>query len=135
MSNILSGRKIYIIALALALVMGCASLERNSYVAIGTITTGVELARQAYIDHANTCACVTEAEFANVRSLYEKYQLAARAVQTAVTVYKTSGDQNQLKLAINAATASAADLIRLVTSLLPPGDTARLKPKLPKEIL
>jgi glycerol-3-phosphate O-acyltransferase len=113
---------------------GCASVERNAYIATGSATTAVELARQAYIDHANTCHCVTESEFDRVRTVYEKYQLAAKAMQTAITEYKRADAPNRsaLEAAIAIASASAADVITLVQSLLPPPEAEKLKTKLPK---
>lgn len=119
----------YLLALALTLTLACAGTERPAYVAIGVTTAGVEQARQAYIAHANTCACIRSNEFRQVQAAYEKYQAAAQVVEDIVVSIKTSGVNNdsQLTTAHRAATAAAADLFRLVTLVLPPATTTQLK--------
>lgn len=118
----------------LALFTGCASLEHNAYVGIGATTTAVELARQAYIDHVNTCACVTTQQFTRVEADYLVYQRSVKVAQDIILQLKASGASNDsaLQQALAAVAASSADVIALIETILPPPKTATLKLQLAK---
>ena len=110
-----------IAVLVMALGIGCGTLEHTAYVAIGGATTAVELSRQAYINRANTCQCVTQSEFTKVQSYYVKYQASLKVAQDLIVSCKTSGiaNDNAIQMAVNAVTASGSDVVKLIQSLLP----------------
>lgn len=118
------------------LTAGCASTERAAYITAGSLTTGVELARQAYVQHENTCNCVTQSEHDKVQSYYVKYQGAAKLAADAIAAYKNSTVPNSaaLNATLASTTAAASDSIGLVESLLSVSETTTLKQKLPKGV-
>jgi len=117
-----------------ALMAGCASVERTAYVTTGGLTTAVELARQAYVQHENTCKCVTQSEHDKVMNYYAQYQQAAQMAQVVITAYKAATVPNQAALtqALSEETTAANNVLVLVESLLPASETTTLKTKLPK---
>lgn len=122
-----------LVLIPLCLCMACASTERAAYITTGGATEAVELARQAYVNHENTCKCVTQSEHDKVESYYLKYQAAAKLASDAITAYKSATVPNQaaFQAALNGATSAAVDSVSLIESLLPVSETTALKPKLP----
>lgn len=121
-------------SLAIVLVVGCATLEKKAYVSLGATTVAVELAREAYIQHANECLCVTSSEYQKVQADYETYQASVKVAEDAVLAWKSAdvGNEAALTAAINAVSASASDIIVLVRKLLPRPEADRLNKKLRK---
>lgn len=113
---------------------GCASLERTTYVTMGATTTAVELARQAYVNHENTCACVSITEHDVVKGYYENYQQTVKLVQDAISVLESTNPQDKSALdnTMFAAATAAADYISEIEKLIPPNEVASLKAKMPK---
>jgi len=116
---------------ALTLIVGCANLERNAYIAIGTSSVGVEAARAAFIDYANT-GRVRQQDFDKVKAEYEKYQAAMATAQQMIAAYKANPvpDQTALNNALRPASEAGQALIALIQSLLDAPANAKLKPKL-----
>ena len=125
-------KKLFVV---LVLAIGCTSAYRASYITTGALTTAVELAREAYVQHENTCLCVTLSEHAKVQSYYLKYQMAAKVASDALAGSQGSTVPNTpvVTAAIGAAQAAAQDTVSLVESLLSSTETTVLKAKLPVE--
>ncbi|MGD0650953.1 MAG: hypothetical protein ABSA97_07415 [Verrucomicrobiia bacterium] len=113
---------------------GCASIQKASYNTIGTVVVSVETARESFVAYENQCLCVTQAQHDKVETVYRQYQAAMKLAQDVEVSVTASGGQNQtaLQTAINAVTASAADLIALIEQLLPADKSLTLKNSLPK---
>lgn len=125
----------FITTLALLCVIGCTSVEKNGYIAIGSTTTAVELARQTYIAYANSCHCVQQADFERLQGYYVKYQQAAKLAQDGITNYLNAGgggNKASLDAVLLAASQSAADIVAMICANLPAYETEKLKTKMPK---
>jgi hypothetical protein len=111
------------------LLLACANLETNAYRTIGTFTTGVEAARQAFVGYENECRCVTQSQHDQVQALYLKYQAAMKLAQDAVVIYKASTAPNAdaMNIALNAATTAATDIILAIEAFLPAPQAERVK--------
>jgi hypothetical protein len=95
-------------------------------------TTLVNTARMAFNDYANECRCVTESDYARVEALYLKYQQVGQVAEDAFMAYVRASqpDASALQVAIDAASASASDIVSLIYSLMPQDRTDKLKTKL-----
>ena len=114
--------------------ISCASFEKNAYISLGGTTTAVEIARQAYINYANNCLCVTSNQFRRVQNAYESYQTAAALTQQAIVNFKSAAtpNENALKAALDGSAAETSNLLAVITSALPTNETARLNRTLAK---
>lgn len=113
------------------LTAGCASVEKTSYVFIGSTTVAVEAARASFIDYANG-GHVTQKMFDEVKTAYEQYQKAMADAQLIVAAYKanpTPGADN-LNAALAPSRAAADALIQLVLRYLPPPQRETLNRKI-----
>lgn len=96
---------------------GCASLETTAYRTIGTTTTLVDSSMKAWSDYV-VHAKVSEAKQEPVRNAYGKYQVAMAAVKVAVISVKATPDgKSNLDKALDALSASSAELIVLIHAL------------------
>ena len=129
------GRLALTLALA-AFVCGCATTEHGAYITVGGLTTAVELSRQAYIQHANTCKCVPQSEFNKLEGYYEKYQQAAKMAQDAITAYKSATVPDKASLnSVLLLTSEAANLVLTdILATLPAPQGNKLKSQLPKNV-
>lgn len=89
---------------ALVFLVGCASLERNSYRTVAAISETVFIAMRAYGDSVRA-GHVSEEKQAQVKRLYENYQKVMAATEEVVNGYyelKKLGreDPNTLKVAL-----------------------------------
>jgi hypothetical protein len=127
------------LALMLALaafVVGCASTEHAAYISIGSLTTAVELSRQAFVQRANTCGCIKQSQWNQLESYYEKYQQAAVMAQNAIIAYKgaTVPDKASLQ-SVLLLTSEAANLVLTdILATLPAPEGNKLKAQLPKNV-
>lgn len=117
--------------LAIIVLSSCANIEKNAYTVIGTTSVGVETARAAFIDYANT-GRVKQEQFDRVKAAYEKYQSAMATTQVMVAAYKAdpSPGADNLQAALRPATEAASALIELVQSYLDPPANEKLKAKI-----
>jgi len=125
-----------IAAIALAACVGCGTTATNSFNVVVTVPIAVELAREVYLNHVNTCHCVHQSEYNIAMAAYSAYQRANQAASDTVASYGTNAVPNDVALqALTAAAeASAGDFINLVTATIPAADAANLKAKVPKTI-
>lgn len=124
-------KNLSLILLAAWLAGGCANVEKNAYLTVGTTSVAVEAARAAYIDYANT-GRVPAKQFAEVKALYEKYQAAMEKAQAMLAAYQANPEPgaDNLMAALQPASAAASALIELVRSYLPSPERERLNAKI-----
>ena len=108
-----------IILLGVLTAVGCASFERNAYRVVGTTTTLVDAAMNAWGDYVRSDAATAEQE-AKVKATYMKYQLTGATAKAVIDSYrKNLLTENEVNAALKAASENAAALIDLIVSFLP----------------
>ena len=103
--------------IALAFLVGCSSLERNSYRTVAAISDAVYISMKAYGDSVKTGAVSADKQ-AQVKKLYEQYQGVMAATEQVVNAYyeakKTSTENPAfLKASLGQLSALAETLIEV----------------------
>lgn len=89
----------------------CSSFEKNAYKSIAVTATAVDAARGAYAEAYPILlkeGKITEAQDANIETIYKKYQVAAKGTIAAVRVYEAQKKmkENPSQESVNASLAS-----------------------------
>ncbi len=111
-----------IIALvALTLLVGCATTaEKNALTTVGTVGALADAAIGAYDTYSQNNPVPIE-QVRQVRRAVQSYTLAISTARLAITSYKSGDlDKTALNRAIDALSASSAELVRLVSALTTP---------------
>ena len=100
---------------ALAFLVGCATFQNNAGKTLASAAATVDAAMKGWAAFV-VAGGATDAQQAQVRAAYGKYQLAMSAAETAYLTAVKSGDQSAWGTAASALLASQSQLIALVQS-------------------
>lgn len=113
--------------LVLAAVIGCSSL----YTGTVTITSVVDSAMKNWAE-LSVAGKTSQAIDAAVIKAHDQYRASCAVAQTALVVYKQSGDQSQYVKAMLAVRSAADGIIDIIAPLLSPTKVETLRAKLSK---
>lgn len=107
--------------LLLVVVIGCSTLEVNSYKVIGSIVVSVDGAMNGWGDYVRSGKATLEQE-AKVKGLFNQYQEVMKVTQKVVNTYKSTQGSNEteLKKAMLLISSVSGDLILFINSLIKP---------------
>jgi len=110
-------KRIYwIITLIPLLLLGCATYERNTYNTIGVTVVTVDQAMVVWGDYVRSGKATAEQETV-VRSVYEKYQTAMRAVRVAISIGDMANNRASFERVLDQLSASRVEIIDLIQTL------------------
>lgn len=100
---------------SIGLVPGCSTPNRTAYVVEGVVINSVETATKVFLDLV-VAGKVTTAQEVAYRAKYNKYLSAQKVVEDIVNSVKPGEtvDRTVLQAALNAVSASSADIISFV---------------------
>jgi len=101
--------------LALAFLIGCATFQGNAGKVLATAATTVDAEMKGWAAFV-VAGGATDAQQAQVRAAYSKYQIAMSAAETAYMTAVKTGDQSSWGTAAAALLASQSQLIALAQS-------------------
>lgn len=104
---------------ALAFLIGCANLERNTFRGLSAVAITVEVAMTTWGDWVRS-GKANDVDEETVRKLYGEYQTSMWIAHAGINAYRLNPDAAQLNKAMDAASGVAQDLTEFIYGIVPP---------------